>query len=72
MVFLLTSYIRWQLEMRMWPEVRKELVQGIYAIFECTTPEGRRAVNDGLDSGGRAVFAGLYKDYMRFGKWKGA
>jgi nucleolar pre-ribosomal-associated protein 2 len=71
MQFVLTTYIKLQLEMRMLPEIRETIVPGIYAIFDSTTPELRRVINDGLDANGRAVFGTLYRDYARFGKWKG-
>jgi nucleolar pre-ribosomal-associated protein 2 len=71
MQFVLTLYIKLQLEMRMLPEIREKMVPGLYAIFDTTTPELRRVINDGLDASGRAVFGVLYKDYVRFGKWKG-
>lgn len=72
MQYLLTLYVKLQLEMKMLPEVREKMVPGIYAIFDTTTPELRRAINDGLDSSGRAVFGTLYRDYSKFGKWKGS
>jgi nucleolar pre-ribosomal-associated protein 2 len=72
MHFVLTTYIKLQLEMRMLPEVRERMVPGLYAIFDTTTPEMRRMVSDGLDASGRAVFGALYRDYLRFGKWKGS
>lgn len=72
MHFVLTTYIKLQLEMRMLPEVRGRMVPGLYAIFDTTTPEMRRMINDGLDASGRAVFGTLYRDYLRFGKWKGS
>ena len=56
----------------MLPAVREKLVPGLYAIFDTTTPELRRTISDGLDSSGRAVFGMLFKDYQRFGKWKGS
>jgi nucleolar pre-ribosomal-associated protein 2 len=71
MQFLLTTYIKLQLEMRMLPEIREKMIPGLYAIFDTTTPELRRVINDELDASGRAVFGTLYKDYARFGKWKG-
>ncbi len=71
MQFLLTTYIKLQLEMRMLPEIREKMIPGLYAIFDTTTQELRRVINDELDASGRAVFGTLYKDYARFGKWKG-
>jgi nucleolar pre-ribosomal-associated protein 2 len=72
MQYLLTLYIKLQLDMKMLPEVREKMVAGIYTIFDTTTPELRRAISDGLDPSGRAVFGTLYRDYSRFGKWKGS
>lgn len=72
MQFVLTSYIRLQLEMKMLPELREKMIPGLYAIFETTTPEMRRMISDGLDSSGRAVFGMLFKDYQKFGKWTGS
>lgn len=70
MPFVLTNYVRLQLETKMLPAVRERLTPALYAIFDTTTPEGRRCVSEGLDASGRAVFAGLFRDYSRFGKWK--
>jgi nucleolar pre-ribosomal-associated protein 2 len=72
MQYVLTLYIKLQLDMKMLPEVREKMVPGIYAIFDTTTPELRRAISEGLDSSGRALFGTLYRDYSRFGKWKGS
>lgn len=72
MQFLLLTYIKLQLEMKMLPEIREQMSPGLYAIFDTTTPELRKMVSDSLDSSGRAVFSGLYRDYLRFGKWKGS
>jgi nucleolar pre-ribosomal-associated protein 2 len=72
MQYVLISYIKLQLEMKMLPEIREKMVPGLYAIFDTTTPEIRRMVSDSLDSSGRAVFGTLYKDWQRFGKWGGS
>ena len=72
MQYVLTSYIKLQLEMTMLPAVREQMAPGIYAIFDTTTPELRRAINDSMDSSGRAVFRTLYSNYTKFGKWKGS
>jgi nucleolar pre-ribosomal-associated protein 2 len=50
MQFVLTLYIKLQLEMRMLPEIREKMVPGLYAIFDTTTPELRRIML-GLGSG---------------------
>ncbi|CAG8960652.1 hypothetical protein HYFRA_00013530 [Hymenoscyphus fraxineus] len=71
MQLLLTTYIKLQLEMRMLPEIREKMIPGLYAIFDITSPEMRRMVNESLDSSGRSVFGTLFRDYQRFGKWKG-
>ncbi|KAG9239698.1 Urb2/Npa2 family-domain-containing protein [Amylocarpus encephaloides] len=72
MQYVLTTYIRLQLEMRMAPEIREKMIPGIYAIFDTTTPEVRKMINESLDSSGRSVFGTLYRDYVKFGKWKGS
>lgn len=72
MRFVLATYIKLQLEMQMLPDIREKLIPGLYAIFDTTTPELRRCISDSLDSSGRAVFGTLYKDYLKFGKWKGS
>ncbi|KAF4636308.1 hypothetical protein G7Y89_g1788 [Cudoniella acicularis] len=72
MQFVLTSYIKLQLEMRMAPEVREKMIPGLYAIFDGTSVEMRRMIGESLDASGRAVFGTLLRDYLRFGKWKGS
>ncbi|TVY34122.1 Nucleolar pre-ribosomal-associated protein [Lachnellula occidentalis] len=72
MQFVLTTYIKLQLEMRMLPEIREKMVPGLYAIFNTTSPEMRRMISESLDASGRAVFGTLFRDYQRFGKWKGS
>lgn len=72
MHIILQTYIKFNLEMTMKSEVRTAMTPGLYAIFGCTDMEGRKAVVDGLDSSARAVWGTLYRDWARFGKWKGA
>jgi nucleolar pre-ribosomal-associated protein 2 len=71
MQFVLMEYVTLQLEMRMESSLREKLVPGIYAVFDTTSIESRRAIGSRLDSSQRAVFGGLVRDYLRFGKWKG-
>ncbi|APA13957.1 hypothetical protein sscle_12g087270 [Sclerotinia sclerotiorum 1980 UF-70] len=72
MHIILETYIKFNLEMTMKPDVRAAMTPGLYAIFGCTDMEGRKAVVDGLDSSARAVWGTLYRDWARFGRWKGA
>jgi nucleolar pre-ribosomal-associated protein 2 len=72
MQFLLILYVQLQLEMKMLPQVREKMVPGLYAIFDTTTPEMRMMIGDALDSSGRSVFGTLFRDYQKFGKWKGS
>ncbi|KIN03707.1 hypothetical protein OIDMADRAFT_158460 [Oidiodendron maius Zn] len=72
MQFVLMTYVKLQLEMKMLPEVREKMIPGLYAIFDTTTPELRKVISESLDSSGRAVFGTLYRDYVKFGKWKGS
>jgi hypothetical protein len=73
MPYVLSTYIHAQLDMSlaMKQEIREALVPGWYAIFDIMTVEGRRALGEGLDASGRAVLAGLVRDWVRFGKWNG-
>ncbi|CCU77059.1 hypothetical protein BGHDH14_bghG003293000001001 [Blumeria hordei DH14] len=72
MRFVLMDFIRWQLELRMSSNIKEKLIPGFYAVLDTTTPETRKLISAGLNSSGRAIFAGLYKDYQKFGKWKGS
>lgn len=72
MQYLLTLYIKGQLEMSMLPEVREKLIPGIYAIFDTMDKDRRRALGEGLDVSGRAVLSGMIRDWARFGKWSGS
>ncbi|KAI9648313.1 hypothetical protein NHQ30_002946 [Ciborinia camelliae] len=72
MHIILQTYIKFNLEMTMKPELRAAMIPGLYAIFGCTDMEGRKAVVDGLDASARAVWGTLYRDWVRFGRWKGA
>jgi nucleolar pre-ribosomal-associated protein 2 len=72
MQYVLTLYIKLQLDMKMLPEVREKMTPGIYAIFDSTTPELRRAITDELDPSGRELYKSLFRDYNRFGKWNGS
>jgi hypothetical protein len=74
MPFVLSAYIRSQLDMSlsMNSGVRNELTPGWYAIFDTMTGDARKALGESLDANGRAVLAGLVKDWVRFGKWNGA
>jgi nucleolar pre-ribosomal-associated protein 2 len=73
MPVLLGAYIQMQLDMslRMKPEVREALVPAIYAVFDTTGKEERRALGEGLDAAGRAVLGTMVKDWVKWGKWKG-
>lgn len=72
MQFVLMTYIKLQLEMKLLPSARDKMVPGLYAIFDTTTPELRKMISESLDASGRAVFGSLYRDYAKFGKWKGS
>jgi hypothetical protein len=74
MPFVLSAYIRLQLNMSLSMNlgIREALTPGWYAIFDTMTVDARRALGEGLDASGRAVLAGLVKDWLRFGKWNGS
>lgn len=73
MPFVMSAYIRSQLDMSlcMNSATKNELMPGWYAIFDTMTVDSRKALGESLDASGRAVLAGLVKDWLRFGKWNG-
>jgi nucleolar pre-ribosomal-associated protein 2 len=68
---LLTTYIKLTLEMAMKTEVKEVLKPGIWAIWGCIDSTGRelrKAVVDGLDAPGRAVWGQLWREWQVWGR----
>lgn len=67
--YILQEYIWLQLDMnvRMDSAVREALMQGWFAVLETMNESGRDAMRGEMDSGGRAVFRGLFEEWRRVG-----
>ncbi|KUJ15450.1 uncharacterized protein LY89DRAFT_619376 [Mollisia scopiformis] len=67
--YIMQEYIWMQLDMNMRMEsgIREALMQGWYAVLETMNESGRDAMRGEMDSGGRAVFRGLFDDWRRVG-----
>jgi nucleolar pre-ribosomal-associated protein 2 len=71
MYLVLTYYVKLLLEEDTTHEVREALEPGMNAIFEVTSPDMRKIMNDGLDASGRVILRELFGRYTKFGKWAG-
>lgn len=67
--YLIMEYAQCCLRGSLAPEVKAAVLPGLYAVMDVMPKDTMRALNAGLDVSGRAVFKGLYDDYVRFGKW---
>lgn len=52
-------------------QLRDALEPGWNALFDVTSQETRKILNDALDEGGREVVREMWKRYTVFGKWSG-
>ena len=71
MYMVLMQYVKLQLEENVPGSVREALEPAMNSIFDITTPEGRKILNDALDASGRTILREMYKRYVKFGKWSG-
>jgi nucleolar pre-ribosomal-associated protein 2 len=71
MYLILVQYVKLQLEASVSTEVRDALEPATNSIFGITSPEGRKILNDAMDSSGRAILREMFKRYIKFGKWSG-
>lgn len=71
MNMVLMLYIKLQLEHPISRSVREALETGVYAVLDITNEQGRRILNEAVDSSGRAIFKEMYRRYVKFGKWSG-
>ncbi|KAJ5135472.1 uncharacterized protein N7515_004750 [Penicillium bovifimosum] len=67
--YVVMEYARCSLLGSLSPEVKAAVMPGLYAALDVMSRESMRALNAALDVSGRAVFKGLYDDYLKFGKW---
>ncbi|VUC32227.1 unnamed protein product [Clonostachys rosea] len=71
MYLVLMQYVKLQLEADVPRSLRDVLEPAMNSIFDITPPEGRKILNDAMDSSGRAILREMFKRYSRFGKWSG-
>jgi len=64
---LLAEFCSLSLKGRMTPELRRALMPGIWAAMECVDKEGMRALSEGLDARGRAIWGSLFGEWRRSG-----
>lgn len=67
--YLIMEYTGLQLRGHLSPEMKAALMPGVYSVLDVMSRTTMRAMNAAMDSSSRAIFKGLYDDYMRFGKW---
>ncbi|KAL4943578.1 hypothetical protein BDV06DRAFT_189661 [Aspergillus oleicola] len=67
--YLVMEYAQSSLRSALHPDVKAVLMPGLYSVLDVMSRDTMRAMNAGLDISGRAMFKGLYDDYMKFGKW---
>jgi nucleolar pre-ribosomal-associated protein 2 len=71
MYLVLMQYVKLQLETDVSRTLREALEPAMNSIFDVTPREGRKILNDAMDSSGRAILREMFKRYTRFGKWTG-
>lgn len=71
MYLILMQYVKLQLEGGVARPVREALEPGMNSIFDITSPEGRKILNDAMNASGRAILREMFKRYTKFGKWSG-
>ena len=67
--YFIMDYSRMCLQGSFLPEIKSVLMPGLYSVLASLSRESMRSLNDDLEVSSRAVFKGLYDDYMKFGKW---
>lgn len=67
--YVLTDYAGAQLRGHLSPATKAALLPGLYSVLDVMSRSTMRAMNAGMDSSRRAMFKGLYDDYVRFGRW---
>ncbi|KAH8176288.1 urb2/Npa2 family protein [Sarocladium implicatum] len=71
MYLILMQYVKLQLEGGVARPVREALEPAMNSIFDITSSEGRKILNDSMNASGRAILREMFKRYTKFGKWSG-
>jgi nucleolar pre-ribosomal-associated protein 2 len=69
MQYLVVEYCRCTLDGDLQPPVKEKLLPGMYVILDAMSRELMRSMNADMDPSSRALFRGLYDDWVRYGKW---
>lgn len=69
MQYLVMEYARCSLDGVIQSEVKESLMPGLYSILDAIDMDLMRAMNAAMDPSSRAIFKGLYDDWVKYGKW---
>ena len=73
--YILHHYCRQILTGRLGPGMREAITPGLWSMIEAMEmgeAEGVKSLSAAMNSSERAVLRGVYDDWRRFGKWRGA
>lgn len=70
--YFIKEYARMCLRGTFPPQTKATIMPGLYSILDSLPQETTRSLNAELEVSSRAVFKGLYNDYVKFGKWNKA
>lgn len=71
MQYFIAEYTYCQLNGRTEVEAKEGLMPGLYAVLDVMGTEVMRGMNAKMDASQRAIWKGLYGDWVRFGRWDG-
>lgn len=70
--YFVMDYARMCLQGTFSPQIKAAIMPGLYSILDGLSRDAMRSLNADLEVSSRAVFKGLYDDYVKFGKWNKA
>lgn len=71
MQYFIAEYASCKLDGRIEAGAKEGLMPGLYAVLDVMGREVMRCMNAKMDASRRAIFKGLYEDWMKFGRWNG-
>jgi Urb2/Npa2 family len=71
MQYFIAEYASCKLDGRIEAGAKEGLMPGLYAVLDVMGREVMRGMNAKMDASRRAIFKGLYEDWMKFGRWNG-
>ena len=69
MQYLVMEYCRCTLDGEITPQVKEKLLPGMYVVLESMSRDMMRGMNAAMDPSAKAIFKGLYDDWVRYGRW---